>query len=108
MSTYLPIWRKPTEITGATMTDDTMPPKERDELVLRFLHNHDVALPPTPLFFNLKRKHSVTFSKKTLRRRLTALRERGLVNYIDEGDGYYEVNEAGFEWLREREAGGDE
>lgn len=81
------------------MTNDTMPPKERDQLILRFLNNHDIALPPTPLFFNLKRKHSVTFSKKTLRRRLISLRDRGLVDYIDEGDGYYAINDDGLEWL---------
>lgn len=84
---------------GVDMTEETMPPKERDEFILKFLDDHDVALPPTPLFFNLKRKHSITFSKKTLRRRLSSLRDRDLVTYIDEGDGYYEINSDGREWL---------
>lgn len=84
---------------GVPMTEDTMPPKERDKFILEFLDNHEVALPPTPLFFNMQRQHNVTFSKKTLRRRLKSLRERGLVTYIDEGDGYYEINEDGRAWL---------
>ena len=88
---------------GLVMSDDTMPPKERDQTILQFLDSHDVALPVTPLFFNLKRKEGITFARKTLRRRLSGLEERDLVTYIDEGDGYYEINDAGREWLREQE-----
>ena len=88
---------------GGAMSDKMMPPKERDQLILQFLDTHEVALPPTPLFFNLRRSENVTFSKKTLRRRLSSLQERGLVTYIDEGDGYFEINDAGREWLDEQE-----
>jgi len=90
---------------GVDMTEDTMPPKERDELILQFLENHDVALPPTPLYFNMKRKMTVTFTKKTLRRRLGSMQDRGLLNHIQEGDGYYAITDKGREWLQTQQDG---
>lgn len=77
-----------------------MEPNRRDEAILRFLAEKDIALPPTPLYENLRLK-GATFSHRTTRRRLKQLEEAGYVEKILDEKGYYQITEKGREWLEE-------
>jgi len=90
------------------MTEDVMPTTERERVILAFLDESDVAFPLRPLFFNLKRKKNITFSRSTLRRRVNALVDQGFVRRINEGNGYYEITDKGRAYLAGDLDAGDE
>lgn len=81
------------------MEDDTMSKEDRREVILQFLADTGLALPPAPLYFNMKREMFVTFSKRTMQRHLKEMREEGLVQKIEEGDGYWRITEDGSDYL---------
>lgn len=77
---------------------------KRDEAILRFLAEKDIALPPRPLYENL-RLEGATFSYRTVSRRLKHLHELGLVERALEEKGYYRITEQGEDYLEgERDA----
>lgn len=85
------------------MEDSDMTTAEREEVILRFMADHGLALPLTPIYENLKREEKITFSKRTVKRRLEDLQEDGYVEWLDIGRGYWEITNAGREHLAEFE-----
>lgn len=83
------------------MEDSDMTTAEREKVILSFLAKHDLALPQAPIFENLKRKRGITFSKRTVKRRLEALEEDGYVRRLDIGRGYWEITDEGRKYLNE-------
>jgi len=85
--------------------------QERKRLVLTFLAETRLALPPKALFRNLRLQENATFSEKSLNNYLAELDAEGFVrrvdpeaieqrNIIEVGDderGYYLITEAGVE-----------
>ena len=63
--------------------------------ILKFLHEHDLELPPTALYRNLQR-HSYDVSYATVRARLREELENGFVKKDD--NGYYELTDEGRRW----------
>ncbi len=74
---------------------------EREQVILQFLAEHELALPLTPIFENLRRNQGITFSKRTVKRRLEALEEDGYVQRLDIGRGYWEITDEGRAYLEE-------
>ena len=71
----------------------------KDGLILEFLEEHDLELPPKPLFRNLNRHgHDIGYS--TVRLRLKELEKHGLVEKVEDEGGYYEVSELGQAYLQ--------
>ena len=70
----------------------------RSEKVLELLVRTDLALPPTPVYENL-RMQGATFSKRTVYRKLDRLERRGFVERINNGKGYYQATDAGSDHL---------
>jgi len=67
-----------------------------DSVVLEFLAEKDLELPPKALYANLNRQgHEIGYS--TVRLRLSKLEDHGLVEKAD--SGYYQVSEKGHRWL---------
>ncbi|MFC7135481.1 winged-helix domain-containing protein [Halobaculum litoreum] len=67
-----------------------------DSVVLEFLSEHDLELPPKSVYVNLNRHgHDIGYS--TVRLRLNTLEEHGLLRKAD--SGYYEVSQKGRLWL---------
>lgn len=81
------------------MNDQPMSKEDRREVILQFLADTGLALPPTPLYYNMKRDMFVTFSKRTMQRHLKEMRDEGLVRKIEQGDGYWEITEDGRQYL---------
>lgn len=77
-----------------------MRPNRRDDAILEFLAEKDIALPPTPLYENLRRE-GITFSKRTVRRRLKKLEEEGFIEQVLGEKGYYEISDKGRKYLSE-------
>ncbi|SDM46718.1 Ribonuclease R winged-helix domain-containing protein [Halogranum gelatinilyticum] len=75
-----------------------MRPNRRDEAILQFLADKDIALPPTPIYENL-RLEGATFSQRTVRRRLKQLHENEFVEKILGEKGYYRISEKGRAYL---------
>lgn len=71
---------------------------KRDKAILQFLSEKDIALPPRPLYENLRLK-GATFSYRTVSRRLRHLDELGLVERILGEKGYYKITEKGQSYL---------
>ena len=69
-----------------------------DDTILEYLHEHDVALPPTGLEINLERE-GIQVSYSTIIRRLKKLQQHGLVNKVREKEGYYAISEKGRKYL---------
>lgn len=70
----------------------------KDILILEFLHEYDLALPPRPLYHNLNRHgHEIGYS--TVRKRVNILEEHGLLHLDDADRGYYAVSDRGEEYL---------
>lgn len=83
--------------------------QERKDMVLKFLADYRLALPPAVLYRNLRLRENATFSEKSLGNYLSELEESGLVKRVDpealadrhvepigEDDrGYYLITEAG-------------
>ncbi|MFB6182980.1 MAG: winged-helix domain-containing protein [Haloarculaceae archaeon] len=70
----------------------------RDEAILELLVDTDLALPPTPLYENLRRR-DVDISKRTVNRRLQVLADRGYVERVIEEKGYYVATEKGRDYV---------
>ena len=84
---------------------------DRKDLVVQFLAETRLALPPAVLYRNLRLRQNATFSEKSLSNYLTELEEDGLVKRVDpealasrevvavgENErGYYLITEAGVE-----------
>ncbi len=77
------------------MVDNDMTTAEREEAILEFMVEHGLALPLTPIYENLKRERDITFSKRTVKRRLESLQEDGYMRRLEIGRGYWEVTDEG-------------
>lgn len=67
-----------------------------DSVILEYLSEHDLELPPKALYRNLNRQgHEIGYS--TVRQRTRKLAENGFLEKDD--DGYYEISEKGEMWL---------
>lgn len=89
----------------------TMGKRERKRLVLAFLAETRLALPPKVLFRNLRLQENATFSEKSLNNYLAELEADGLVTRVDpeaieertireldaDERGYYLISEQGVE-----------
>jgi len=102
-------------------SDDGQPPtmgkRERKELVLTFLSETRLALPPKVIFRNLRLKHNATFSEKSLNNYLSELEAQDFITRVDpealeqrtvsdvgpDDRGYYLITESGLD-----EAGSDD
>lgn len=71
----------------------------RDEAVLGLLVETELALPPTPIYENLRRRGE-DISKRTVNRRLQVLEERGYVERVLERKGYYEATTKGEDYFQ--------
>lgn len=92
----------------ASQTAD-MGKAERKQVVLQFLADTRLALPPKVLFRNLRLQNNVTFSEKSLNNYLKELDNDGFVTRVDplglenrqisavsdDQRGYYFITEAG-------------
>jgi len=56
---------------------------ERKDIILRFLANHQLALPQMVIFRNLKFHQEITFSYSTVDNKLDESAEEGLVRRVD-------------------------
>jgi Fe2+ or Zn2+ uptake regulation protein len=72
-----------------------MEPNRRDEAILAYLADTGLALPPKVLYYNMKVDRNITFSERTLKRRLKLLMEAGLVDRVEGTDGYYRLSPDG-------------
>jgi len=88
------------------MESDDMTSVEREELILAFMAEHGLALPLTPIYENLQRREGITFSKRTVKRRLESLEEDGYVRWLDIGRGYWEITKEGREHVEELQTEG--
>lgn len=77
------------------MTEESMTKAERERVILEFLAEHGLMLPLRTIYENLKREKGITFSQRTVKRRLEELQERGLVSKRDIGTGYWEITDEG-------------
>jgi len=96
--------------------ESDMVKSERKELVLQFMEEHPLALPPVLIYRNLRLHRSLRVGKETVKNYLTELEEEGLVLRIDKqalDDGeikeadaddraYYIINDKGREFLRSK------
>jgi Fe2+ or Zn2+ uptake regulation protein len=71
---------------------------ERGEMILELLVKTELALPPTPVYENL-RMDGASFSKRTVYRKLDSLVAEGLVERVLDGKGYYRATDAGYEYV---------
>jgi Fur family ferric uptake transcriptional regulator len=68
----------------------------QDPVILEFLEQHDLELPPKPLYRNLNR-HGYDIGYSTVRNRVRELEEQG---YLASDDlGYYSLTDRGQSWL---------
>lgn len=72
-----------------------MEPNRRDVAILEYLADMSLALPPKVLYYNMKVDREITFSERTLKRRLKLLMEAELVDRVEGTDGYYRISSAG-------------
>lgn len=82
-----------------------MPTPDRDVVILQYLADTGAMFTPAALYDNLKDRRNITFSKRTVKRRLYELADRGLVSRREVGQGYYEITPDGREWLAEQSSG---
>jgi|AntDeeMetagen285_2_1112576.scaffolds.fasta_scaffold11534_2 predicted transcriptional regulator len=87
------------------MDNDSMSKEDRREVILQFMADTGLALPPAPLYYNMKEEMFVTFSKRTMQRLLKEMRGEGLVCKIEQGDGYWKVTDEGREYLQNADDG---
>jgi Fe2+ or Zn2+ uptake regulation protein len=78
-------------------------PDRRGERVLELLVESELALPPTPIYENL-RMDGATFSKRTVHRKLKRLQDADLVERVVPEKGYYRATDAGHEYVDGDEA----
>ena len=62
--------------------NDAMTKEERQEVVLRFMAEHDLAFPPKVLYRNLKLKRGITFRYSTVNNYLEEFVELGFVRRV--------------------------
>jgi len=60
-----------------------MTKEDRQRIVLEFMAEHTLALPPKYVYRNLKYKRGIPFSERTVKRALNALVEDGLLEKVD-------------------------
>jgi hypothetical protein len=70
---------------------------DRDEQLLAYLARVDLALPPTVLYHNLVADEGISFTERTLKRRLAVLDALGLTESVPGTDGYRRITAAGRE-----------
>lgn len=85
--------------TGADYED--MPPAERRNVVLEFMTEHSIALPPKVIFRGLKVEKGITFGYRTVQTILSELEEQGLLARVNKSA----LDEGNIEPLPEDEAG---
>lgn len=73
----------------------------RAKAVLKLLVGSGLALPPTPIYENL-RLNGETFSKRTVHRKLGTLVDEGYAEKMLDGKGYYRATEAGHDLIEEQ------
>lgn len=78
-----------------------MEPNRRDVAILEYLADVSLALPPKVLYYNMKSDREITFSERTLKRRLKLLMEAEFVDRVDGTDGYYRISGGGREYVEE-------
>lgn len=79
--------------------NDAVTVEDREMVILQFLKEYDLVLPQRPLYINLKRKKHITFTEKTLKRRLDSLVSKGYLHEEDIGNGYYGITDEGIDYL---------
>jgi predicted transcriptional regulator len=66
-----------------------------DDVILEFLEEKDIAVPPMVISFNVS-----GVSYPTVQRRVKELADNGLVTRYDDPQGYVEITEKGRAYLR--------
>lgn len=93
----------------------TMGKEDRQRVVLEFLRDHPLALPPKLIYRNLKLRRNITFSDQSVDNYLAEFDEEGLVmrvkmdpldsgELVEAGDderAYYVITDAGVEYLED-------
>lgn len=80
------------------MTDNQMGKEERKRAILRLLADSELALPPKVTYTNL-RLGGATFSNRTVLRLLQEMANDGLVEKVEDTNGYYRITDAGRDYL---------
>lgn len=61
----------------------TVPPADRERIVLEFIDEHGIALPPKAIYRGLKVQRNIPFSYRTVQNILKRLNEEGQVMRMD-------------------------
>lgn len=80
-----------------------MAKEDRKRVILRYLDENDVALPPKVLYDNLIEYRDITFSYQTVKRLVREMRDNGRLRQLDYGKGYYQITDDGRRFLSEGE-----
>ena len=71
----------------------------RDRAILQFLREYQLALPPGPIYRNMKLQNRAQFTYETLRRRLNYLEEADYVERLFGAKSYYRITDKGERYL---------
>jgi|GEM_PF-3989143 len=63
-----------------------MPPREREDKVLKFLEKHGIALPPKAIYRGLKVQEDITFSYRTVQNIVSRLNDEGYLMRCDKDE----------------------
>lgn len=77
-----------------------MTKEDRKKAQLRLLAESDLVLSPALLHYNLRRR-GATFSLNTVHRHLSEMVEEGLVEKVEESEGYYAITDKGRAYLND-------
>jgi DNA-binding MarR family transcriptional regulator len=66
-----------------TVDGSGMPPREREDALLRFLDSHGIPLPPKAIYRGMKIQEDITFAYRTVQEMLKRLNEEGYVMRCD-------------------------
>lgn len=72
----------------------------KDLVILEYFDETASALPPGVVHYNLCEIGEFDFSKRTVRRRISELAERGYLENVDERRGYYRLTDRGRRFVR--------
>lgn len=72
----------------------------KDPLVLDFLHEVRLALPPRVLYSNMV-LNGYEISEPTVTRSLSRLKDGGMVEHPDINDTYYQITNLGIEYVED-------